>query len=175
MVIFPFGSLAKSIVYSYLHVDVIDYVGTTTTTVSIKGALIKTHFELLKKINLLWLEDFFVKCKSNNDKGDLDWTIEPSIATKMTIIPPFDPLIKLFSHPMDIINSFGYQMLQPFTTMHLLSLAYVVRLMGNMISWLPMGPRQKTFKLWMYILLCQVLLPYIIMFSTTNVSYLWLA
>jgi hypothetical protein len=107
MVIFPFGSPAKFVVYSYLHADVIDYVGTTTITINIKGVLIKTHFELIKKINFLWLEDFSVKCKSNYDKGILDWTIELSIAIKVIIVPPFDLFIKLFSHPMDTINSFG--------------------------------------------------------------------
>ncbi len=106
-VIFPFGSSTKFVVYSYLHSNVIDYVGTTTIIVSIKGALIKMHFDLIKKINFLWLEDFSFKCKSNYDKGDLDWTIELSIATKVPIIPPLGPFIKLFSHPMDIINSFG--------------------------------------------------------------------
>jgi hypothetical protein len=38
-----FGSLAKSIVYSYLHANIIDFVGTTTIIVNIKGAWIKTH------------------------------------------------------------------------------------------------------------------------------------
>jgi hypothetical protein len=52
---FPFGSLAKFVVYSYLHANVIDYVGTTTITINIKGTLIKTHFELIKKINYLTL------------------------------------------------------------------------------------------------------------------------
>jgi hypothetical protein len=34
---------------SYLHANVIDIMGTTTTTINIKGGLIKTHVEFIKK------------------------------------------------------------------------------------------------------------------------------
>jgi hypothetical protein len=51
----------KFVAYSYLHVDVIDYVGTPTITVNINIALIKTHFELIKKGNFLWLEKNSIK------------------------------------------------------------------------------------------------------------------
>ncbi len=63
-------SLAKSIVYSYLHANVIDSVGNTTIIISIKGALIETHFKFIKKGNFLRLENFSIKAKSNYDKGD---------------------------------------------------------------------------------------------------------
>jgi hypothetical protein len=78
-------------------------VGTTTITISIKGILIKTHSELIKKGNFLRLEIFSIKAKSNFDKGDSNWIIELST----TIFLPFDPPIKLFFHPKDTINSFG--------------------------------------------------------------------
>jgi hypothetical protein len=58
----------------------------------------------------------FVKAKSNYEKGDLDWTIELSTTTEVTIVLPFDPPIKLFFHLKDIINSFGRHMFQPFAT-----------------------------------------------------------
>ncbi len=44
-----FWSLAKLITYFYLHAYVIDFVGIITIIISIKGILIKTHFELIKK------------------------------------------------------------------------------------------------------------------------------
>jgi hypothetical protein len=44
-----FTSLFKSMAFSYLHVDVIDTMGTTTMIVSIKGGLIKTHAKFIKK------------------------------------------------------------------------------------------------------------------------------
>jgi hypothetical protein len=37
--------------FSYFHVDVIDIVGTTTTTVNIRGGLIKTHDKFTKKVD----------------------------------------------------------------------------------------------------------------------------
>jgi hypothetical protein len=111
-----FGSLAKSIVYSYLHANVIDSVGTTTIIVNIKGALIKTHSKLIKKGNFLRLENFSIKAKFDYDKRDLDWAIELFTTTKMTIILPFDPLVILIFHPKDKISSFGQCMLQPFAT-----------------------------------------------------------
>jgi hypothetical protein len=80
--------------------------GTTTITINIKGALIKTHSKLIKKRNFL-LENFSIKAKSNYDKGDSNWTIELSTTIKVTIVPPFDPLIKLFFHPKNTIDSFG--------------------------------------------------------------------
>jgi hypothetical protein len=43
---------------------------TTTIIVNIKGGLIKTHAKFIKKGFVLWLEDFFVKAKTNSDKGD---------------------------------------------------------------------------------------------------------
>jgi hypothetical protein len=39
----------KSMTFSYLHANVIDTMGTTIITVSIKGGLIKTHVEFIKK------------------------------------------------------------------------------------------------------------------------------
>ncbi len=111
-----FGSLAKFVAYSYLHANVIDFMGTTTINVSIKGALIKTHSKLIEKGNFL-LENFSVKAKSNYDKGDSNWTIELSTTIKVKIVPPFDLPIKLFFHPKDTINSFGWRMLQPYATM----------------------------------------------------------
>jgi hypothetical protein len=104
-------SLAKSIVYSYLHANVIDFVGTTTIIISIKGTLIKTHSKLIKKGNFFRLEFFYIKAKSNYDKRYSNWTIELFITIKVTIVPPFDPLVKLFFHPKDTINNFGQCML----------------------------------------------------------------
>jgi len=40
----------KSVVFSYLHANVIDTMGTTTIIVNIKGGLIKTHAKFIKKI-----------------------------------------------------------------------------------------------------------------------------
>ncbi len=67
-----FGSLAKSIAYSYLHANVIGSMGTTTIIINIKGTLIKTHSKLIKKGNFFRLEDFSIKAKFVYDKGDLD-------------------------------------------------------------------------------------------------------
>jgi hypothetical protein len=39
----------KSMAFSYLHANVIDIVGTTIITINIKGGLIKTHVEFIKK------------------------------------------------------------------------------------------------------------------------------
>jgi len=44
--------------------------------------------------------------------------IELSVATKVTIIPTFDPLVKLHFLPKDTIHSFYHHMLQPFTYNH---------------------------------------------------------
>jgi len=67
-----FKSLGKFVAYSYLHANVIDFVGTTTIIINIKGTFIKTHSKLIKKGNFLWLECSFFKAKSNYDKGNLD-------------------------------------------------------------------------------------------------------
>jgi hypothetical protein len=55
--------LFKFVVFSYIHVDVIDIVGITTIIVSIKGSLIKTHFKFIKKI-VFTIEKFL--CESQN-------------------------------------------------------------------------------------------------------------
>jgi len=39
----------KSMAFPYLHADVIDTMGTTTITVSIRGGLIKTYVEFINK------------------------------------------------------------------------------------------------------------------------------
>jgi hypothetical protein len=53
-----FKSLFKSVAFSYRHTDVIDIVGTTTITISIRGGLTKTHVKFIKKCCFLWLESF---------------------------------------------------------------------------------------------------------------------
>jgi hypothetical protein len=40
------------------------------------------------------LENFYVKAITNYEKGDSDWMIELSMATKMKTIPTFDPPLK---------------------------------------------------------------------------------
>ncbi len=40
---------STSMVFSYLHADVINIVGTTTFIVNIRGSLIETHVEFIKK------------------------------------------------------------------------------------------------------------------------------
>ena len=76
----------------------------------------KTHVNKLKRGKFLWLENFNVRGRSNYEKGDSDWTIDNSTATKVYQIPPFDPPIKLFFLISDTIHSFARQMLQPFVT-----------------------------------------------------------
>jgi hypothetical protein len=61
-------SLSKFVVFSYLHANIIDNVGTTTIIISIRGGLIKTHVEFIKKCCFLQLEKFFVKAKRDYDK-----------------------------------------------------------------------------------------------------------
>jgi hypothetical protein len=100
-------SPTKSIAYSSLHANVIDFVGTTIIIINIKSVLIKTHSKLIKKGNFLRLEIFFIKAKFDYDKGDSNWTIELFIATKVIIVPPFDLPIKLFFHSKHIISNFG--------------------------------------------------------------------
>jgi hypothetical protein len=106
-------SLSKSVVFSYLHANVIDNVGTTTIIVSIRGGLIKTHVEFIKQCCFLQSENFFVKAKR-----DYDWTIELSIATKVTTIPAFDLLVKLHFLPKDTICSFSHPHLLTFYYNH---------------------------------------------------------
>ena len=62
------------------------------------------------------LENFSARGRSNYDKGDSDWTIDISTATKVSEIPSFDPPIKILFHILDTIRSFARQMLQPFVT-----------------------------------------------------------
>jgi hypothetical protein len=62
--------LSKSMAFSYLHSNFIDIMGTTTITVNIKGGLIETHAEFIKKGSFLQLENFSVKVKTYYDKGD---------------------------------------------------------------------------------------------------------
>ncbi len=52
-----------------------------------------------------------MKAKTDYDKGDFNWTIKLSIATKVTTILAFDPLVKLHFHLKDIIRSFSHHML----------------------------------------------------------------
>jgi hypothetical protein len=98
-------------VFSYLHVDVINNLGTTIITISIKTSLIKTHVEFIKQCCFLRLENLFVKAKR-----DYDWTLELSIATKVTTILAFDPFVKLHFLPKDTICNFSHPMFQPFIT-----------------------------------------------------------
>jgi hypothetical protein len=99
------------VVISYLHVDVIDIMGTTTITVNIKGGLIKTHVKFTKKCCFLRLEIFSMKAKTNYDKGDSNWTIELSTTIKVTTIPTFNPLVKLHFLPKDTIHNCSRHML----------------------------------------------------------------
>jgi hypothetical protein len=108
--------LFLNLCFLYLHADVIDIVGTTTITVSIRGSLIKTHVEFIKKGCFLRLKNFFVKAKKNYDKGDSNWTIELSTAMKVTTIPTFDPLVKLHFLPKYTIRNFSHHMFQPIAT-----------------------------------------------------------
>jgi hypothetical protein len=83
------------VVFSYLHVDVIDIVSTTTITIDIRRGLIKTHAKFIKKCHFLQLKNLYVKAKTDYDKGDFNWTIELSIAIKVTTILAFDLFVKL--------------------------------------------------------------------------------
>ena len=109
-------SPSKSPTHWFFHADVTDTVGTTTITVTVKGNLVKTHVDKLKRGKFLRLENFSVRGRSDYDKGDSDWTIDISTATKVFEIPPFDPPVKLFFHVSDTIRSFARRMLQPFAT-----------------------------------------------------------
>jgi hypothetical protein len=91
-------------------------VGTPTITMNINDTLIRTHFQLIKKSNFLWLKKISFKGESDYDKRYSNWTMELSTTTKVIIVPPFDLSIKLSFHPKNIISNFGVQMLQPFTT-----------------------------------------------------------
>ncbi len=97
--------------FSYLHADIIDTMGTTTIIVNIKGGLIKTHAEFIKKGCFLRLENFSMKVKTYYDKGDSNCTIKLSTTIKLTTIPTFDPLVKLHFLPKDTIRSFSHHML----------------------------------------------------------------
>ncbi len=81
------------------------FVGTTIIIINIKSALIKTHVKLIKKGNFLWLEFFFAKAKYDYDKGNSDYTIKLFIATKVTIVPPFNLHVKLFFHVATFCNN----------------------------------------------------------------------
>jgi hypothetical protein len=48
--------------------------------------------------------------KTNYDKGNSNWTIELSTAIKVTIIPTFNPLVKLHFLPKDTIYNFSHHM-----------------------------------------------------------------
>jgi hypothetical protein len=56
-------SFSKSVAFLYLHVDVIDTVGTTIIIISIRG-FIKTHVEFTKKRLSFTVGNFF--CDSQN-------------------------------------------------------------------------------------------------------------
>ena len=109
-------SPSKSSTHWFLHADVTDTVGTTTITETVKGNLVKTHVDKLKREKFLHLENCNVRGQSDYDKGDSDWIIDIPTATKISEIPPFDPPIKHFFHVSDTIRSFARQMLQPFAT-----------------------------------------------------------
>ncbi len=109
-------SPSKYMASAYLHAYVIDIVGTSTITFSIRRSLIKTHVEFIKKSCFLWLENFFVKAKIDYDKGYYNQKIELSTTTKMKTIPTFDPLVKLHFLLKDTICNFSFRMLQQFAT-----------------------------------------------------------
>jgi hypothetical protein len=100
----------KSMVFSYLHGDVIDIVHATTITISVIQGLIKTHVEFIKKDGFLRSENFSMKAKIDYDKGDFDWMIELFIATKMKTISSCDLPIKLHFLPKDAICNFSRRM-----------------------------------------------------------------
>jgi hypothetical protein len=62
------------------------------------------------------LENFFLKVKTNYDKGNYDWMIELTTTTKLTTILAFDPHVKLHFLPKDTILSFSRHMFQLFAT-----------------------------------------------------------
>jgi hypothetical protein len=65
----------------------------------------------LKKNHFLQLKNLSVNAKTDYDEGNFIWTIELSIATKVTTILAFDPFVKLHFQPKDIIHSFSRHML----------------------------------------------------------------
>jgi hypothetical protein len=82
-----------------------------------------------------------VKAKTNYDKGDYEWTIKLSIATKVTTILAFDLFMKLQFLSKYIIRNFSHRMPKPFTT---ITIAFVVigvcgRLITNLSYCLLMG------------------------------------
>jgi hypothetical protein len=90
--------------------------GTTIITINIKGGLIKTHIEFIKKGCFLQLKKLFMKAKKNYNLFFFDWTIEVSANTKLKTILVFDALVKLHFMSKDTIHSFSHHMLQRFTT-----------------------------------------------------------
>ena len=100
----------------FFHADVTDTIGITTITVTMKENLVKTHVNKRKRENFLRLQNFSVRGRSNYDKGDSDWTIDISTATKVSEILPFDPPIKYFFHISSTICFFARRMLQMFVT-----------------------------------------------------------
>jgi hypothetical protein len=74
---------------------------------------------------------FFVKAKTDYDKGDSNWTVELSTTTKVTTILAFDPHVKLHFLPKNTICNFYCHMLQPFTTT---TIAFIVIIMHGEID-----------------------------------------
>ncbi len=68
-----------------------------------------------------------MKAKTNYDKGDFNWMIELSTTTKVTTIPTFDIIVKLYFLPKDTICSFYRYMLQPFATITIVFVVIGVR------------------------------------------------
>ncbi len=118
--------------FSYLHVNVIDTMDTTTIIVNIKRGLIKTHVDLIKKGCFLRLENFFMKVKTDYDKGDSNLTIELSIAINVSTIIAFDPPVKLHFLPKDTIPNFSRCMLQPFVVTTIVFI--IIGMHGEMIT-----------------------------------------
>ena len=86
---------SKSPSHWFFYADVTDTFGITTIIEPVKENLVKMHVDKLKRGKFLRLENFSVRGQSDYDKGDLDWTIDTSIARKVFEIPPFDSPIKL--------------------------------------------------------------------------------
>lgn len=68
-----FWSLPKCITYSYIHAYVIDFVGTITSIISIKGILIKTHSKLIKKATFYSWNFFLSKANLTMTKDTWIW------------------------------------------------------------------------------------------------------
>jgi hypothetical protein len=93
--------------------------------------------------------NFFVKVKTNYDKGDFDWMIELSTTTKVITILAFDCPVKLhFCKKTQFVTFLATcfsLLLQP--PLLLLLLECMVRLIASLSYWLLIGTIQKTFKL----------------------------